>query len=330
MGQQAHNRAFGPGTRGAIQGKKLSKEGRGIAAVWAFLGRASSPAFRDGNAPTLIVLLVVAAAIAVTYAEIVASLARQWATDDNYSHGFLVIPIAGYLAWERRRHLQRAPVQPHASGALLVAASLLIYLAGVLGAELFLTRVSLIGVVAGTVVFLFGYRHARVLALPIGFLLLMIPPPAIVFNQMTLPLQLAASQLGEGIIAAAGVPVLREGNVLHLPSRSLEVIEACSGIRSLISLLMLAILLGCFTERRVGARMVIAVAAVPIAIIANAARVAGTGLASEWVSPAAADGFFHNFSGWVVFVVATAGLLLVQRALTYFGRREPAAALELA
>jgi len=148
---------------------------------------------------------------------------------------------------------------------------------------------------------------------PIAFLLLMIPLPAIIFNQITFPLQGVAARAGEAVIAAAGVPVLREGNILHVPGRALEVAEACSGIRSLMSLLMLAIVLGYFTERRIGPRVAIALSAVPIAIIANAGRVAGTGLTAYWVSPAAAEGFFHTFSGWLVFVVALAGLLLVQR-----------------
>lgn len=263
----------------------------------------------------------VAVSIGLLYAGVLASLVRQWSSDGNYSHGFFVIPLAIYFAWERRRALASAPVQPHPAGALLIAASLAVYLAGVLGSELFLTRVSLIGVIAGTVLFLFGRQHARILALPLALLLLMVPLPAIVFNQVALPLQLVASQLGEGVIAAGGVPVLREGNVLHLPSRSLEVVEACSGIRSLISLLTLAIVLGCFTERHALPRVLIALAAVPLAIVANAARVAGTGLTSEWVSPAVSEGFFHTFSGWLMFVVATAGLLLVQQALAAVERR---------
>ena len=266
------------------------------------------------------VAAVVVAAVAATYFGVAAGLLRQWGSDDNYSHGFFVVPLALYFAWERRAALASAAVRPHPAGALLILCSLCLYLAGVLGAELFLTRISLIGVVAGSVLFLFGRRHLRILAFPIAFLLLMIPLPAIVFNQIAFPLQLLASQMGEGVIAAAGVPVLREGNVLHLPARSLEVVEACSGIRSLVSLIMLAIVLGYFTERRIGPRIAIALAAVPLAIIANAARVAGTGLTAEWVSPAAADGFFHTFSGWLMFVVATAGLLLVQQVITRVGR----------
>ena len=124
-----------------------------------------------------------------------------------------------------------------------------------------------------------------------------------------------ASQMGEVVIAAGGVPVMREGNVLLLPNRALEVAEACSGIRSLMSLTMLAVVLGYFTEQRTWARVVIALAAVPIAVAANALRVAGTGLASYWVSPAAAEGFFHTFSGWLMFIVALVGLLAFHRLL---------------
>ncbi|HVL66390.1 MAG TPA: exosortase A [Vicinamibacterales bacterium] len=279
---------------------------------------------------TLLVLAALAAALGLFYADVLSSLVRQWASDDNYSHGFLVVPLALYFAWERRAALVAAAPRPSLVGAFVIVGSLIVWTAGIFGAELFLTRVSLLGVLAGTILFVWGWRHLRVLAFPLAFLLLMIPLPSIIFNQIAFPLQLVASQAGELVIATAGIPVLREGNILQLPSRTLEVAEACSGIRSLVSLLMLAIVLGYFSEPRIGARVLIAVAAVPIAILANAARVAGTGLAAEWVSPAAADGFFHTFSGWLVFVVAFAGLLLVQQAVARAGawreRRRPALA----
>jgi exosortase len=261
------------------------------------------------------VLGVLAAALVWLYAGVMTSLVRQWASDDNYSHGFFVIPLAAFFVWERRESLATAPRRPSSLGVVLVLASLAVFVAGVFGAELFLTRVSLIGVIAGSILFIWGRDQFRTLLFPVAFLLLMIPLPAIIFNQIAFPLQLLASEAGESVIAAAGIPVLREGNVLVLPSRTLEVAEACSGIRSLVSLLMLAIVMGYFTERRSSSRVLIALAAIPIAIIANAARVAGTGLAAEWVSPSAADGFFHSFSGWAMFVVAFAGLLLFQRVL---------------
>ena len=267
------------------------------------------------------VAAALAAALLLMYAGVLSSLVRQWSSDDNYSHGFFVLPLALYFAWERRGQLAIAARRPSVVGLLVIVGSLLVYTAGLLGAELFLTRISMIGVIAGTVLFVWGWTHVRILLFPILFLLLMVPLPSIIFNQVAFPLQLVASKAGEAVITTAGIPVLREGNVLQLPSRTLEVAEACSGIRSLVSLIMLAIVLGYFTERRTGARVLIALAAVPIAIVANAARVAGTGLAAEWISPAAAEGFFHTFSGWLVFVVAFAGLLLVQHVLSRFRGR---------
>ena len=258
---------------------------------------------------------VLAGAILWMYGGILSSLVRQWASDDNYSHGFFVVPLALYFAWERRADLKAAPLKPSIAGVFLVAISLAILIAGLLGAELFLTRISLLGVLAGAVLYVWGRRHLRILAFPLAFLALMIPLPAIIFNQIAFPLQLLASRAGELVIGLAGIPVVREGNVLQLPSRTLEVAEACSGIRSLVSLIMLAVVLGHFTERRIGRRLLLALAAVPIAILANAARVAGTGLMSELVSPEAAEGFLHTFSGWLLFVVAFIGLVAVQRSM---------------
>jgi exosortase len=259
--------------------------------------------------------LIVCAGVVWLFGGVLSSLVSQWASDDDYSHGFFVVPLAAFFAWERRGALYRASSRPSLLGLLLVGASLAVFLAGTLGAELFLTRVSLIGVLAGAVLFVWGREHFRILLFPLAFLLLMIPLPAIVFNQIAFPLQLLASQAGEAVIAGAGVPVLREGNVLQLANTSLEVAEACSGIRSLISLLMLAIVLGYFTEPRIPGRIAIALAAIPIAIVANASRVAGTGLASHWIGPEAAEGFFHTFSGWLMFVVAFVGLIAVQRVV---------------
>jgi exosortase len=264
---------------------------------------------------TLAICVALAIAIALMYAGMWTGLVAQWSADDNYSHGFFVVPLALYFAWERRAAFAAAPVRPGIGGLVVLAGSLLVWAAGTLGSELFLTRVSLLGVVGGAIWFIWGARHARIMAFPVLFLLLMVPLPTIVFNQLAFPLQLLASNVGETAITAAGVPVLREGNVLHLPARTLEVAEACSGIRSLVSLLMLAIVLGYFSESRTPARVALALAAVPIAILANAARVAGTGLAAEWLGPAAAEGFFHTFSGWLVFVIAFAGLLVVQQVL---------------
>jgi exosortase len=278
-----------------------------------------------------VVALLLCAGVVWLYGGALSSLVQQWASDDDYSHGFFVLPLAVFFAWERRDALRRAPLRPSIWGLLLLGASLVTFLAGIFGAELFLTRVSLIGVLAAAILFVWGRDHFRTLLFPLAFLLLMVPLPAIVFNQIAFPLQLLASQVGEATISAAGIPVLREGNVLHLANTNLEVAEACSGIRSLISLLTLAVVLGYFTEPRSGGRVAIALAAIPIAIVANAARVAGTGILSHWMGADAAEGFFHTFSGWLMFVVAFAGLLAAQRLIARirFGQlRAPAVSAE--
>jgi exosortase len=240
-------------------------------------------------------------------------LVDAWIVDGNYSHGFLVIPLAAYFAWERRDRLQRAMVRGSWFGLLVVAGSLGVLLAGLFGSELFLTRISMVGAIAGIVLFLFGWEHLRILTFPIAFLLLMIPIPAIIFNQIAFPLQLLASRVGEAAISSANITVLREGNVLVLANTTLEVAEACSGIRSIVSLVTLGLVYGYFTDSRLWVRTLIVVAAIPVAIIANGARVAGTGMAAHWIGPEAAEGFFHEFSGWIIFVIAFAMMALIQR-----------------
>jgi exosortase len=239
----------------------------------------------------------------------------DWISDDNYSHGLVIVPLALYFAWERREAVAALALRPSAAGLVIVIFGLALLVAGLLGAELFLPRLSIVVVLAGTIVFLLGWTALRVLAFPVAFLLLMIPVPAIVFNQITFPLQLIASRAGELGLVTAGVPVLREGNVIVLARTTLEVAEACSGIRSLISLLTLGIVYGYFTDNRAWMRVAIAASTVPIAIVANGARVAGTGIAAHYYGTAAAEGFFHTFSGWLVFGAAFLLLLLTSRTL---------------
>jgi exosortase len=254
--------------------------------------------------------------LVVVYAQVLVRLAQDWRTDDNYSHGFLVVPLAAYFAYERLPRLAgRTPRPKLLLGGLVITGSLALLTAGILGSELFLTRVSLVGTLVGLVLFLGGLDYLRVLAFPLTFLLLMIPIPAIIFTQIAFPLQLIASRLGEGVISLAGVPVLREGNVIVLASTTLEVAEACSGIRSLISLLTVGIVFGCFIDGGPAVRAGLAMSTIPLAIVTNALRVAGTGIAAHYWSPDVATGFFHTFSGWLVFFTAFAMLVGVAQLL---------------
>ena len=263
------------------------------------------------------------ASFLLLYWPILRRLVADWMNDDNYSHGFFIIPIAAYFAWERRGVVAALPVKPTNIGMVVVLGGLGMLLAGLLGAELFISRVSLIVVLAGGVLFVAGWRWLAALAFPVGFLILMIPIPAIIFNQIAFPLQLLASRVGEAVLYAMSVPVLREGNIMILANTTLEVAEACSGIRSLISLLTLGIVYGYFTTPRAGLRLLIALATIPIAIVANAGRVAGTGVAAHFYGPEAAQGFFHTFSGWLVFLAAFFLLFAVTRILLRLAPRSP-------
>jgi exosortase len=255
------------------------------------------------------------------YYSILGSLALQWWQDPNFSHGFFVPAFSAFLLWQDRTRLASLDVAPSWWGLPIIVASLSVAVVGVLGAELFLSRVSLVLLIAGLVIFFLGWNHFRAVLFPWAFLFLMVPIPAILFNQITFPLQLLASKVASVMLPLAGVPVLREGNVITLPAMPLEVAEACSGIRSLMSLATLAIIYGALMEPRKSIRVILAVASVPIAVAANSFRIVGTGLLVQYWDPDKAEGFFHAFSGWLIFVVSLFMLFLLHRVLArFFGK----------
>jgi exosortase len=251
------------------------------------------------------------------YASVLRHLVWQWANDPNYSHGFFVPLFSLFVIWSEREKLRKLAIEPSWSGLVVLLCGLAILAAGILGAELFLSRISLLLTIAGLVVVSYGWNHLRAIFFPWVFLLFMIPIPTIVLNQITFPLQLLASKVAAVTLPLTGVPVLREGNVIQLPAMALEVAEACSGIRSLTSLATLAIIYGYLLEPRTSIRVVLALASVPIAVLANSFRIFGTGLLVQYWDPEKAEGFFHAFSGWLIFVVSLAMLFLLHRALQW-------------
>lgn len=264
--------------------------------------------------------LVLAALTIWLYAPILGHLMVQWWSDPNFSHGFFVPAFAGFLLWQDRARLASAVRAPSLWGLAIILFSLVTLVLGVFGAELFLSRISLILLLGGMVVFLLGWPTLRAMLFPLLFLVLMVPIPAIVFSQITFPLQLLASKLAAWSLSGLGVPVLREGNVITLPAMPLEVAEACSGIRSLLSLVTLTIMYGYLMEKRISTRILLVLAAVPIAVAANAFRIVGTGLLVQYWDPDKAEGFFHAFSGWLVFVVSLLLLLAVHHSAVWLRR----------
>jgi exosortase len=262
--------------------------------------------------------VLIGALMAAVYYRVLAKLVTDWWQIPDFSHGFLVPIFAAYLVWAKRKTLLDTRIAPTWSGIVVVAFGLVVLLLGVYGAELFLSRVSLVILLAGLVLGFGGWELLKELRFVLLVLLLAIPIPAIIFNEITLPLQILASKLASALLPLFGVPVLREGNVIELPAMKLEVAEACSGIRSLVSLFTLSIFYGYFLEKSFLRRAVLALASIPIAIAANAVRIFGTGLCVQYWDPDKALGFFHEFSGWVMFLVALGCLVVVHRIMHFF------------
>jgi exosortase len=259
--------------------------------------------------------LVIGVLIAAVYYRVLAKLVTDWWHIPDFSHGFLVPIFAAYLVWAKRKTLLETRLAPTWTGIAIVALGLMVLIAGVYGAELFLSRVSLVILLAGLVLCFGGWQLLRELRFALLVLLLAIPIPSIAFNEITFPLQILASKLASALLPLFGVPVLREGNIIELPAMKLEVAEACSGIRSLLSLFTLSIFYGYFLEKTFLRRTLLALASIPIAIAANAVRILGTGLCVQYWDPDKALGFFHEFSGWVMFLVSLGCLLIVQQAM---------------
>jgi exosortase len=229
-------------------------------------------------------------------------------------HGFFVPVIAGYIAWQKRDKIAGLVPQPVWWGAaIMVWAGIQLYL-GTLGAELFTQRTSFVISIIGAVLLLGGKKYLRIFAFPLFLLFFMIPIPAVIYNQITFPLQLLASRVAEDAISLMQIPIIREGNVLELASQKLNVVEACSGIRSLLTLTFLSLVYGYFCEKRMWIRVVLFLSTIPIAIIANAGRVTLTGVIADF-KPELAEGLFHEAQGWVIFMVAFAILALFHQLL---------------
>jgi exosortase len=248
--------------------------------------------------------VILAGLVLLLYASVIKDMVLQWWTDADYGHGFFVPLFSGYILWRERGRWTNTEIKPSNFGFLVMLGAIALLLLGSLGAEFFTSRFSLLVLLAGIILFLAGWKMLRAVSFPLGYLLWMIPIPVIIYNQITFPLQLIASRLATAWLELAQVPVLRDGNILVMSNYSLEVVEACSGIRSLMTLMALAVAYGYLASPRRWVRYVLAVLMVPIAIITNAIRIMGAGILARHFGPAAAEGFLHQFSGWAIFLVA--------------------------
>jgi exosortase len=252
--------------------------------------------------------------LVAAYAPVLRRLVGQWNDDPDMGHAFFVPVVACYIVWQRREELMALTPKPNWWGAVVVVWGGLQLLVASLGAELFTARVSFVITLIGIVWMMGGTEILKKLAFPLFLLFFMIPIPAVIYSAATFKLQILASKLADDALTLLQIPVLREGNVLELPNQKLSVVDACSGIRSLLSLTFLSLVYGYFFEKRQWLRLVLFFSTIPIAIVANASRVTITGIMTQ-VKAELAEGFFHEAQGWVIFMVALVILMVWHQVL---------------
>lgn len=252
---------------------------------------------------------VTALAIA-TFAPILYYMALHWKSDANYSHGFLVAPLALYFAWERLPQLKQAPIDPTWWGVVPLLAGSLALTVGRLGVELMSMRIAFVLTLIGILLLTLGRSPSRILAFPLLFLFLMVPLPQSLVNVIAFPLQLTAANLAVGALHRLGIPVLLEGNVIHLAETQLFVAEACSGLRSLMALSTLGVVFAYFFRKNFFERAILIASTIPIAILVNAFRVGLSGYLTHRYGSGAAEGTIHQLEGFLTFGLAFAVLLL--------------------
>ena len=265
-------------------------------------------------------ILIFLGVLALLYMDPVASMVGEWYTDENYSHGFLIPVISGYLLWQRKDELAKARISPANTGVLIAALGLLMFLVGNVAGENFTMRFSLLVVVAGAIIFAYGYGFFGAMLFPYMYLFFMLPLPFILYDAVAFPLKLMVTEYSVLALKLVGIPVLRDGNIIELTNITLEVADACSGIRSIVSLLALSTAFAFFTQSRFHKRFILIALAIPIAIIANSIRVIGTGILASRYGSAAAEGFFHEFAGLAIFGIAIVMLVLSAIVLRKAGR----------
>jgi len=263
-------------------------------------------------------ILIIALPFWALYSHTFMKLIDDWSNDDNYSHGFLIPFITGYMIWQKKDDLKEIVLKPDNLGILVVLAGVMMHIVGNVGAELFVMRASIIVTLWGLILYLFGRKVGWLIIIPIVYLIFMIPLPSIIWNQIAFPLQLFAAKLSSQVIQMFGMPILREGNILHLSNTTLEVVDACSGLRSLNSLMALGGAFAYISLMYRWTQWALFLSAIPIAIAVNIIRLTITAFMARYIGPEAAHGFLHDMSGLLVFAVAFILLYLVYWVLDRF------------
>jgi len=243
----------------------------------------------------------------------ISSLVRAWSSSDDYSHGFAILPLALYILWQRREHLRKIPVQGSWVGLFIASGSLFVYFVAVKGEMLTIASVSMMFFLWGAVIFLFGFAIFKACLFPLLILFFMIPVPSQLIATLTIPLQLIVTKSSVWLAALAGIPIYREGNVIHLPHGTFEVVQACSGLRSIMTMLTLGAVLAYFTLRSNLLRIMLFLMAIPIAIVVNIFRVFVLVAVFNYLSIDLSKGTLHTIMGLAVFGIAFGLFLLTSK-----------------
>ena len=264
---------------------------------------------------------VISALLLILYGEVMVKWGEALWNDDNYSHGMLIPFVSLYIIWSRMTQLREIRIVPYAAGILFVVVGLLLFSLGYVGGEQFSKRLSFIVVLYGLILFLEGKEVASIMHFPVWILFFSVPLPYVLYNAMAFPLKLIATKVAVFLLSLYGMPAFKDGNIIYLSHTTLEVVDACSGIRSLMTLITLAFFLACMMHKNTVLRALVLLFAVPVAVLANALRVALNGILASY-NPAWSEGFWHEFSGWLVFIVSFALLWIISFLLKWKGLKK--------
>ena len=269
---------------------------------------------------SIFLIAILIASFILTYFPVWKRLVLTWYSSDDYSHGFFIIPLCFYIIWRKKEVLAEIPIKPSSWGMALVIFSLLLYLFAHLAEIMTLTSFSIVLLLAGAVIYFYGFLMFKALLFPLFLLLFMIPVPAQIYAKLTIPLQLFVSKVSVGISSLLGLPIYREGNVIHLPGRTLQVVQACSGLRSMISLLTLSVIFAHLTLKSNLLRSILFLSGIPAAILVNIIRVLLLVFAFHYLNFDLTKGIIHTVFGLIIFILALIVIFIMKEILSVWDK----------